>query len=341
MRKSKRFKIGIVSVLVMVFVLSACGAQKSSMTEDATTSSNESGFMDYGESAPSMPQEAMEEATTENTTEMEMTVEESKSFDEGEPLPESMVINERKIIKTGHMSIETLEYDKTIATLKESIGKYNAYVESSESYGGQIYESGADRRSSRYAIKVPAQQFEVMYEELKTIGQVLNANEGREDITSQFVDIESRLETLKVQEDRLLAILEKSEKLEDVIQLEYALQNVRYEIERYTSNLRNMSESVRYSTIHVNVQEVLKPTIIEKEPITLGERVSQGIKNTISDIKEGFEDLIVYVIANSPYLLFTALMIFIGIRIYKKSIKKSKTMKHLDAAKKEDDHPSV
>jgi hypothetical protein len=301
------------------------------------TSSNDAGFMDYGESSPAMPQESREEAGIE----MEMTVEESKSFDNGEPLPESMVVNERKIIKTGHISLETLEYDKTLVAIKESIGKYNAYVESSESYGGQIYESGADRRSSRYAIKVPAEQFESMFEELQSIGQVLNANEGREDITSQFVDVESRLATLKVQEDRLLAILEKSEKLEDVIQLEYALQNVRYEIEHYTSNLRNMSESVRYSTIHVNIQEVLKPTIIEKEPITLTERVSQGIKNTFTDIKEGLEDLIVYVIANSPYLLFTALMIFIGIKVYKKNIKKSKGMKQIDAAKKDDDHPSA
>ncbi|MDF1618174.1 DUF4349 domain-containing protein [Petrocella sp. FN5] len=337
MRRFKGLKLGIISVLVMVLVLSACGTQKSSMKEDSVTSSNESGFMDYGESAPAMSQEAREEAGIE----MEMTVEESKSFDGGESVPESMVINERKIIKTGHMSIETLEYDETITSLKEYIGKYNAYVEGSESYGGQIYESGAQRRSSRYSIKVPAEQFEAMFEELKTLGQVLNANEGREDITSQFVDIESRLETLKVQEDRLLAILEKSEKLEDVIQLEYALQNVRYEIERYTSNLRNMSDSVRYSTIHVHIQEVLKPTIIEKEPITLGERVSQGIKNTLSDIKEGFEDFIVYVIANSPYLLFTALMIFIGIRIYKKSIKKSKTMKQIDAAKKDDDYSNL
>jgi hypothetical protein len=337
MRKFKGLKIGIISVLVMVLVLSACGAQKLSMSEDAVTSSNGSGFMDYGESSPAMPQEAREEAGIE----MEMTVEESKSFDNGETIPESMVVNERKIIKTGYMSLETLEYDDTLIAIKESIGKYNAYVESSESYGGQIYESGAQRRSSRYAIKVPAEQFEAMFEELKTIGQVLNANEGREDITSQFVDIESRLETLKVQEDRLLAILEKSEKLEDVIQLEYALQNVRYEIERYTSNLRNMSESVRYSTIHVNIQEVLKPTVIVKEPITLTERVSQGIKNTFTDIKEGFEDFIVYVVANSPYLLFTAFMIFIGVKIYKKSIKKSKAMKQIDEAKKDDDHPSV
>jgi hypothetical protein len=330
-RYGKNLKVGIVSMLVMLLLVSGCSKKEDAyeMTSDTATSSDSK--MDYG--APEAP--SMEMETDEETYDTVAEGEVGSALGNDGVSSEALILSERKIIKTGFMYMETLEYEKTLEDLKKYMEIYNAYTERSESNGGQIFEQGAQQRSSRYTIKVPAAQFELMFEDLKTIGHVLNANEGKQDITSQFVDIESRLKTLGIQEERLLAILEKSEKLEDIIQLEYSLQNVRYEIERYTSTLRNMDESVRYSTIEVNIQEVYKTTIIEPEPITFGDRISTGIKDTFKDIKEGFENLLVYLVVNAPYLIVTALVIILGIRTYKSKLRKSKVGATLEEAKKE------
>lgn len=310
-------KLGVIG-LILVLLLAGCGSNDSFQAEKTS--------MDYATSDAPMAEPKMMEKT-------EMTMEEAGYDDEasGEFTndmdgngQETQMAYERKIIKTGFVYMETLEYDETLDTLKKLIDKYNAYTAFSQNTGGGMYESNAYQRSSRFTIKVPAEFFEAMYDELQTIGHVLNANEGKEDITSQFVDIESRLTTLYVQEERLLSILEKSENLEDIIELEYALQDVRYEIERYTTNLRNLEDLVRFSTIDVNVQEVYEETKVKKPVITFGDRISNGLSDTFKEIKEGIQDLIVFIIVEFPYLIVTGIVIFVAVKIYRKSVKKSK-----------------
>ncbi len=310
-------KLGVIG-LILVLLLAGCGSNDSFQSEKTS--------MDYATSeAPMAEPKMMEKA--------EMAMEEAGYDDEaaGEFTndmdgngQESQTVYERKIIKTGFVYMETLEYDETLNTLKMLIEKYNAYTAFSQNTGGGMYESNAYQRSSRFTIKVPAEFFESMYEELQTVGHVLNANEGKEDITSQFVDIESRLTTLYVQEERLLSILEKSENLEDIIELEYALQDVRYEIESYTTSLRNLEDLVRFSTIDVNVQEVYEETEVKKPVITFGDRISNGLSETFKEIKEGIQDLIVFIIVEFPYLIVTGIVIFVAVKIFRKSAKKSK-----------------
>ena len=52
-----------------------------------------------------------------------------------------------------------------------------------------------------------------------------------DDITDSYFDAQARLDSLRQQEASLLEILSKAEKLEDVVQLQTALSDVRYQIE--------------------------------------------------------------------------------------------------------------
>lgn len=57
-----------------------------------------------------------------------------------------------------------------------------------------------------------------------------------EDVTLEYVDTESHLKALKTEEETLLALLEKAEKLSDVFEIQEELTNVRYQIESYEQN---------------------------------------------------------------------------------------------------------
>ena len=63
------------------------------------------------------------------------------------------------------------------------------------------------------------------------IGTVTYTNKSSEDITLDYVDVESRIEALEVEQERLLALLESAQDLESVIQLESRLSEVRYQLE--------------------------------------------------------------------------------------------------------------
>ena len=88
------------------------------------------------------------------------------------------------------------------------------------------------------------------------IGNVISSSRSQENVTTQYTDYEARLESLNIQEERLLAMLEESGDLESLIALESRLSEVRYEIESIERNLRNLDQRIAYSTVNLEIQEV-------------------------------------------------------------------------------------
>ena len=311
--------------LIGMMMISACGSDE--MTSE--TSTTDASYEMEAPMAVSMEEaKSVEMSFDEERGDYALTTAGTAGTDQNEDSQEaSNPSYERKIIKTGYVYIETLTFDESVAALKRMVNQYNGYTAYSESNGGSVFEDRHNTRYARYTIKVPADMFEEMYEGLNAIGSVLNSNEGREDVTSQFVDIEARLTTLKVQEERLLSILEKTESLEDIIELEYALQNTRYEIESYTTNLRKLSDRVSYSTLEVNIQEVYEVTKIEKPVITFTDKIGEGLKETFEEISNGAQNLVIFLVTQFPYIIFTIFVIAFGRWIYKRLSKKDQVSK--------------
>ncbi len=309
-----------VLVLALILVMSGCGSSdknESATMDMASSTSTEAvrGGESFGSSSE-MEFNYVEEEALELQLEEQTAPTDDGAYEGGggTVITDGNIPSTRKIIKTGYVYMEALDYEKTLEEIKGLIEQFGAYTSYSESSGGSIYERGYNSRYARFTIKVPAQMFEGMFEALHTAGHVLNSNEGKQDVTSQFVDIEARLKTLEVQEERLLSILEKTENLEDVIELEYALQDTRYEIERYTTNLRNLQDLVSFSTIELTVQEVWEETKVEEPAVTFTDRISEGLKETFEEISEGFQSLIVFLVTQFPYILF---MMAVGFGIFK------------------------
>lgn len=95
-----------------------------------------------------------------------------------------------------------------------------------------------------------------------------------QNVTDEYYDIEARLKSLRTQEERLLALLEQSGSLEDIVQLEQALSDVTYEIEKLTGTLRNYDSLIEYMTVTIDLREVTRETEVTQAPVTLGERIA-------------------------------------------------------------------
>ena len=54
-----------------------------------------------------------------------------------------------------------------------------------------------------------------------------------DDVTLRYVDVDSHKKALETEQERLLALLEKAENVEDIITIENRLSDVRYELENY------------------------------------------------------------------------------------------------------------
>ena len=86
------------------------------------------------------------------------------------------------------------------------------------------------------SLRIPQEKFEAFYEQLGSSVHVVYSSRSSEDVTEQYTDIETRLATLTTKHERLLALLDQADKMEDIISLENALADCEYEIDSLTGS---------------------------------------------------------------------------------------------------------
>lgn len=115
--------------------------------------------------------------------------------------------------------------------------------------GGHMQESD----SHSVTVRVPAARFEAVMKSIEGLGEVADSNVRASDVTEEMLDIDIRLENARKSRQRLLAHLEKSEKVEDTLKIEAELARVTEEIERMEGRLRYLRSQIAMSTIRVEL----------------------------------------------------------------------------------------
>ena len=206
----------------------------------------------------------------------------------------------RKWIITVNMSAETEDLDALMEALNGKISGLGGYVEDQDSYNGSMYSSRR-YRSASLTVRIPAERVDEFTEEMSGIANVVSTSLSREDITLSYVATESRVNALQTEEARLLELMEQAETMADLLEIESRLTDVRYELENRASQLRLYDNQVDYATIYLSIDEVQEYTPVE-EP-TVWERISGGFVSSVKGVGNGLLDLLVWVLAKSPYLV--------------------------------------
>ena len=217
-----------------------------------------------------------------------------------------------KLIYEGNLTVETRGFDDAVAQVERLVQQCGGFIESSNVEGHTRYESdGSVRVVNRYAsytLRVPADRFQSVLNQTGEIGNVTQSNTRVINVTSQFTDQEARKESLEVQEDRLLAMLEQSTDMETLVTLESRLSEVRYEIESIERNLRNLQTQVDYSTIYLYLQEVAAYTPTASVQRTFGQQLSDALSGGWNGFVSGLKSLIVGLAACLPLVIILAVI---------------------------------
>ena len=303
----KKMTAFLVTLCMLAALLAGCGgASKSTQAFDAATP------------AAAAPAEAANGAYYD--------MESAKSEDGGlTGDTDSTVLPEgRKWIITVNMYAETEDLDALMEALNGKISTLGGYVEDQDSHNGSMYSSRR-YRSASLTIRVPAERVDEFTAEMSGIANVVSTSLSREDITLSYVATESRVNALQTEEARLLELMEQAETMADLLEIESRLTDVRYELENRASQLRLYDNQVDYATIYLSIDEVQEYTPVE-DP-TVWERISGGFVSSIKGVGNGLLDLLVWVLAKSPYLVILG-GVTVGVVVL---IKKRKTRR---AAKK-------
>lgn len=231
----------------------------------------------------------------------------------------------RKLIKTVNLSVETQAFDNFVVMIENRVSELGGYIENMESYNGSGYRNSGSRRYSNMTIRIPKDKLDLFVDDVSDASNIVRRNESVEDVTLSYVDLESHKKSLKVEQDRLLELMEQAEDLEDILVLENRLSEIRYSIESMEAQLRTYDNKVDYSTIHLNVDEVEVFTPVVEE--TVFERISTGFVQSLKDVGDGLVDFAVWFIVNIPHLFVWAVIIFVIVMIVRAIRKANKKRK--------------
>ncbi len=186
----------------------------------------------------------------------------------GEPGQEPSQARKRVYSGFGRLLVDDpQESKKRIAAIAVGAG---GYVEAS-------YEL-------RILVRVPAARFEELFQQILDLGEVLNKAVQTQDVTEEFTDLQARIRVAEKTRERLYALLERTDNVEQRLKILREIRRLTEEIEKIRLTLDLLERRVAFSRLSVELvprleqeqarrREIPFPWIAGLNPIrpTLGE----------------------------------------------------------------------
>ncbi|MFC4766654.1 DUF4349 domain-containing protein [Effusibacillus consociatus] len=169
--------------------------------------------------------------------------------------------------------------------------------------------SPMDRTLDRFAsleLRIPSTVMGEAINSLKSMGKVANERKSGQDVTEEYIDVEARIKALKVEEERLLELVKKGTKLEEILQVERELTRVRGEIERAQGRIKFLDNKIEYATIHLQLEKA--KTLDNESPQSATSRTWQGLVDDLADLLNFGKEALIWQASN----LFTLLLLVTG-----------------------------
>ena len=198
---------------------------------------------------------------------------------------------QRLVIRNADMDIVVGDPKQTVDDITRMAGQMGGYVVSANVYTRRSSD-GVDMLYGNITVRVPAEKFDEAVEQIGNMAEQIDRKEVTgQDVTEEYVDLESRLKNLEATEAQLQRIMNEAVSTEDVLTVYQELSQVRGEIEQVKGRMKYLKDSARMSAISVRLtpSEAAKPfTIGGWEPVGVAKdailmllRTLRGVANIV------------------------------------------------------------
>ncbi|MBR6186694.1 MAG: DUF4349 domain-containing protein [Clostridia bacterium] len=237
-----------------------------------------------------------------------------------EPMVSGEETRQEKIIRTASFTIKTTAYDQDVQQLKDLTALVQGRIEHFSSSGDQ--KSG-QTRSASMTLRIPSQRLDEFLSGAQEIGNITAMTQEMQDVSDSYYDVQTRLNTQKEKMSRLQTMMQNATDMSDLIELESAIADTQYQIDRYTGQLRSYDSKVDYSTVYITIRETRATEIVT---LSLGERILSGLENSLENGREFLEDLVIFLVSSLPWLIMIGLAV-LAVRLIVKKMKKNRNKK--------------
>jgi Domain of unknown function (DUF4349) len=271
----------IIPVLLLALVLSACGGSTAaSVSEQApamvapAAPPNADSALDQKGSGASAPGAA---TGNQNTQQQQF---------------------ERLVIKTAQISLQVESVSNAEAAVRAKVQELGGYVVKAENSGSD------ESMTAQITFRVPAQRFDESLAGLQGLAKkVLSRTVSGDDVTEEFVDLQSRLRNLEATRDRLATFLDKSTTVDEALKVNESLSQIQGEIEQVKGRTEYLKQSAALSTITVSLSPVpaVSPLIEEDgwQPLT----VARSALRDLIELGQGLVNILIVLLVWTPLWL--------------------------------------
>ena len=173
-----------------------------------------------------------------------------------------------RLIYNTNVQLVVADRDDFARELKLVVSANDGFVTSSE-----FQSRTANARSGVWVLRVPTDRYPAMLERLTKLGHAESVEEKTQNVTEEYVDLQSRIANANRLEERIIKLVEdRTGKLSDVLEIERELARVRESIEVMEGRLRYLTDKTSLATITLRVREQqdYKPAV----PLTVSNKVA-------------------------------------------------------------------
>jgi hypothetical protein len=154
------------------------------------------------------------------------------------------------IVRTGRMALIVEDVTAAIDQITSLAQSSQGYVVSSNSF------RDGERQRGAITIRVPVGDFDNV---MRLVGQlaveIASQTTSADDVTEEFVDLGAKLKNLEATEQQLLRIMEKAEKVEDILSVQREITNTRAQIEQTKGRMQFLEKTSATSLLEITLEQ--------------------------------------------------------------------------------------
>lgn len=185
------------------------------------------------------------------------------------------------------LSIETLDFDKTMSDLSETLNKYQANIINSSEYDSnnnwyvssmRTPEEGV--RNASISARVPSESFESALNDMENIsGKVISKNISSVDNTRRYNGNNDRLEALKAEKENMQRLMDETKEAEALVAFYQRLTDINTEIAMYETDNNDIIYDSDFCEFYIDVKTVQNYTEKVAVNASFGEKLSSAFKD--------------------------------------------------------------
>ncbi|MNI23324.1 hypothetical protein D3C73_769090 [compost metagenome] len=301
------FRLRFIVLVCVIISLAITGCSSSNKSSDSQALTNETASLSDTKQKAEVA-EAKADGGNSNTANSSLSITPAIGSDATDGF-------NRKLIYKANLVMPVKDYADAQTQLRNLVALSGAYI---LQFSENVNKS---ERGGNFTIKVAANGFAPLLDGLEKISPTMQRSVNGQDVTEEYVDLDSRLKAKQAVETRLLGFMEKAVKTDELLAYSNELAKVQEEIEKLKGRIRYIDQNVSYSTIELRMYQKLdfKAWDEEGKPV-LGTRLSNALDKSLEVLGVMFQGLLVFMAGALP-IVVVILIILIPIIIIRRKRK--------------------